>query len=144
MEEAQSKGATELPAWLVENRDFRKFLKEAEKVRVLVLNSPITFKFMVYVINIPVIYIFQVRSFLDFFCLILSRLQYNQTDQLFLVAVLPRRHPFSLLREVQNKRRLRNLSKYTHFFACLIKCYSTVHLSPLYTSLTTRHIDIND
>ena len=69
MEEAQSKGATELPAWLVENRDFRKFLKEAEKVRVLVLNSPITFKFMVYVINIPVIYtatFFKLDHFLIF------------------------------------------------------------------------------
>ena len=33
MEEAQSNGSKELPAWLVENRDFRKFLKEAEKVR---------------------------------------------------------------------------------------------------------------
>ena len=32
MEEAQSNGSTELPAWLVGNRDFRKFLKEAEKV----------------------------------------------------------------------------------------------------------------
>jgi hypothetical protein len=33
MEEAQSNGSKELPDWLVENRDFRKFLKEAEKVR---------------------------------------------------------------------------------------------------------------
>lgn len=32
MEEAQSNGSSELPAWLVGNRDFRKFLKEAEKV----------------------------------------------------------------------------------------------------------------
>ena len=33
MEEAQSKDSKELPSWLVENKDFRKFLKEAEKVR---------------------------------------------------------------------------------------------------------------
>ena len=33
MEEAQSKGSTELPSWFVEDREFRKFLKEAEKVR---------------------------------------------------------------------------------------------------------------
>ena len=39
MEEAQSKGSTELPPWLVENRDFRKFLKEAEKVCVLLFTS---------------------------------------------------------------------------------------------------------
>lgn len=57
MEEAQSKGSTELPAWLVENRDFRKFLKEAEKVRVLLLlNSLITFQIRLYVMNMPVIY----------------------------------------------------------------------------------------
>ena len=39
MEEAQSKGSSELPPWLVENRDFSKFLKEAEKVCVLLLTS---------------------------------------------------------------------------------------------------------
>ncbi|CAB4000075.1 Hypothetical predicted protein [Paramuricea clavata] len=33
MEEAQSKGSTELPA-LLENRDFKRFLKEAEKASV--------------------------------------------------------------------------------------------------------------
>ena len=32
MEEAQLNGSNELPPWLLENRDFRKFLKEAEKV----------------------------------------------------------------------------------------------------------------
>ncbi|XP_028397607.1 protein KIBRA-like [Dendronephthya gigantea] len=31
MEAAQLNGSTELPPWLVENRDFRKFLKEVEK-----------------------------------------------------------------------------------------------------------------
>lgn len=102
MEEAQSKGSTELPPWLVENRDFRKFLKEAEKVCVLLLfTSSLSGNCLCNKYDHKVII-----YFFSFPC----RLQCNR--KALQAAFLSRRHPLSLPTEDQNKRRSRNLSKY--------------------------------